>query len=99
MRMSARLLLAAGVMTLLSGCTYLDTFTGQTNNKVLPGQREDAIPGRANFPEKPDPNVGSVSKAADSGSATPGNTQPGCTTDDPGCKPPATTNDTFKDPQ
>ena len=41
-------------MTLLSGCTYLDTLTGQTNNTVLPGQREDAIPGRPTFPEKQD---------------------------------------------
>jgi hypothetical protein len=99
MKCPTRLLLGLGVMTLLSGCSYLDTFTGQTNNTVLPGQREDAIPGRASFPEKPDPNVGSVSKASDAGSSATGNTQPGCTTDDPGCKPPTTTNDTFKDPQ
>lgn len=97
MRLAPRLLLAVGVMTLLSGCTYLDTFTGETNNKVLPGTREDAIPGRASFPEKPDPNVGTVSKTA--AAPAPINTQPGCTSDDPACKPPATTNDTFKDPQ
>lgn len=95
MRIAPGLLLAAGVMTLLSGCTYLNTFTGETNNKVLPGQREDAIPGRTSFPEKPDPNVGTVSSASTSGV----NTQTGCTADDPGCKPPTTTNDTFKDPQ
>lgn len=98
MRLASRLLLAAGVMTLLSGCTYLDTFTGQTNNKVLPGTREDAIPGRPSFPEKPDPNVG-VEKPAGTASSATGNTQPGCTNNDPGCKPPTTTNDTFKDPQ
>lgn len=95
MTLATRLLFAAGVMTLLSGCTYLDSVTGQTNNKVLPGQREDAIPGRSSFPDKPDPKIGTVSSA----SSAAGNTQPGCTADDPGCKPPATTNDTFSDPQ
>ena len=95
MRLAPRLLLVAGVMTLLSGCTYLDTFTGQTNNTVLPGQREDAIPGRASFPDKPDPKVGSASSAANSTSSG----QSGCAANDPGCAPPTTTNDTFKDPQ
>ena len=99
MTLVPRLLLAAGVMTLLSGCTYLDTMTGQTNNTVLPGTREDAIPGRPSFPDKPDPKIGTAAQPAGSGSTAMGNTQPGCTTDDPGCKPPATTNDTFKDPQ
>lgn len=93
MRMAARLLLAAGVMTLLSGCTYLDTFTGQTNNKVLPGQREEAIPGRPTFPEKQDALLSSAGSAPD---AAP---QAGCQAADPGCAPPTTTNDTFKDPQ
>jgi hypothetical protein len=88
----AALLLAAGVMTLLSGCSYLDTMTGQTNNKVLPGQREDAIPGRPTFPEKPDPTVASAKP-------TTGTGQSGCAANDPACKPPTTTNDTFKDPQ
>jgi len=94
MRIAARLLLAAGVLTLLAGCSTIDTFTGQTNNKVLPGTREDAIPGRTSFPEKPDPNVGVASK-----STTPGSTGSGCAENDPGCKPPTSTNDTFKDPQ
>lgn len=93
MRMPARLLLAAGVLTLLSGCTYLDTFTGQTNNKVLPGQREAAIPGRPTFPEKVDTSVLPGGKASD---AAP---QAGCAAGDPDCAPPTTTNDTFKDPQ
>lgn len=93
MRMPARLLLAAGVLTLLSGCTYLDTFTGQTNNKVLPGQREEAIPGRPTFPEKQDVQVGSTTRPPD---AAP---QAGCAAGDPDCAPPTSTNDTFKDPQ
>ena len=95
MRLATRLLLAAGVMTLISGCSYVDTFTGQTNNKVLPGAREDAIPGRPSFPDKPDPKVGSASAAANSISSG----QSGCAANDPGCAPPTTTNDTFKDPQ
>lgn len=89
----ARLLLAVGMMTLLSGCTYLDQMTGQTNDKVLPGQREDAIPGRPTFPEKPDAEVGTAAKPAAATTAS------GCTANDPACKPPTTTNDTFKDPQ
>lgn len=93
MRSFARLLLAAGVLTLLTGCSYLNTLTGETNNKVLPGTREDAIPGRSSFPEKPDPNVGKA------GSGTPAAPSNGCTANDPACKPPTSTNDTFKDPQ
>ncbi|MCA3554610.1 hypothetical protein [Aestuariivirga sp.] len=91
MRFVPRLLLAAGALTLLSGCSYLDTVTGQTNNKVLPGQREDAIPGRPTFPEKPDPQVGAASKPVGTGA--------GCASNDPACTPPTTTGDTFKDPQ
>lgn len=94
MRLVPRLLLVAGAMTLLSGCSYVDTVTGQTNNKVLPGQREDAIPGRPSFPEKPDADVARApSQPASTGTAS------GCTANDPACKPPTTTNDTFKDPQ
>ena len=93
MRLSARLLLGACVMTLLSGCSYLDTFTGQTNNTVLPGQREEAIPGRPSFPEKQDMQVGSTSKAADTAAPS------GCAANEPGCAPPTTTSDTFQDPQ
>ena len=92
MTLASRLLLAAGAMVLLSGCSYVDTMTGQTNNKVLPGQREDAIPGRPSFPEKADPTVGQASPGGTTAAS-------GCTANDPACKPPATTNDTFKDPQ
>lgn len=58
MKRIARLVLAACALGLLAGCTYLDTLTGQTDNTVLPGQREDAIPGRSSFPEKQAGNVG-----------------------------------------
>ncbi|MCA3561766.1 MAG: hypothetical protein IOC82_12135 [Aestuariivirga sp.] len=92
MRLVPRVLLAAGVLTLLAGCSYLDTITGQTNSKVLPGQREDAIPGRPSFPEKPDPQVGTAAPPSAGGGS-------GCASNDPACKPPSTTNDTFKDPQ
>jgi hypothetical protein len=91
MTLAPRLLLAAGMMTMLAGCSYVDTVTGQTNNKVLPGQREDAIPGRPTFPDKADPGIQRASQ--------PGGTGAGCSDSDPACKPPTTTNDTFKDPQ
>ena len=93
MRPLARLVLVAAAAALLSGCSYVNSLTGQTDNTVLPGQREDAIPGRASFPDKPDVNVGSTSKAADSGQGT------ACPPGDKSCNPPATTADTFKDPQ
>lgn len=93
MKLAPRLLIAAGLLTLLGGCSYVDKVTGQTNDKVLPGQREEAIPGRPSFPEKADPNVGQASEPAGTGSAS------GCTANDPACKTPSTTNDTFKDPQ
>jgi len=93
MRRTARLLLAACALSLLSGCSYVNSLTGQTDNTVLPGAREDAIPGRSSFPQKQDVQTGSTSKAA------PGGAQPGCAAGDPDCKPPSTTGDTFSDPQ
>ncbi|WP_421694443.1 hypothetical protein [Aestuariivirga sp.] len=96
MKLIPRLVLIATAATLLSGCTYLNSLTGQTNNTVLPGQREDAIPGRASFPDKQDVTVGSTSTPTDSAAS---GAEPYCAPDDKSCKPPATTGDTFKDPQ
>ncbi len=93
MRRSARLLLAACALSLLTGCSYVNSLTGQTDNTVLPGAREDAIPGRPSFPQKQDVQTGSTSKAA---SGTGGS---GCVAGDPDCKPPSSTGDTFADPQ
>lgn len=90
MRLPARFTVAVSALLLLSGCSYVNSLTGQTDNTVLPGQREPAIPGRPSFPEKQDAQVGSTTPAA-AGS--------GCAANDPACKPPTTTGDTFKDPQ
>jgi hypothetical protein len=96
MTRTGKLLLAAAAMTLLSGCGTLNSLTGQTDNTVLPGQREEAIPGRAKFPEKQDVAVGSGSTTA---AGTAARTESYCAPDDPACKPPGSTGDTFSDPQ
>jgi hypothetical protein len=93
---AGKLLLAAAAVALLSGCGTLNSLTGQTDNTVLPGQREDAIPGRTKFPEKQDVAVGSGSATA-AGTAAP--SESFCAPDDPACKPPGSTGDTFSDPQ
>ena len=95
MKFKGKLLAAACASFLLTGCGALNSLTGQTDNTVLPGQREDAIPGRSSFPEKRDVAVGSSSAA--SKTAAPDETY--CAPDDPACKPPGTTGDTFSDPQ
>ncbi len=95
MRLTSTLLAVACTGFLLSGCGTLNSLTGQTDNTVLPGQREDAIPGRTQFPEKQDVAVGSSSGA----SGTSDNSETYCAPDDPACKPPGTSGDTFSDPQ
>jgi hypothetical protein len=95
MRFAGKFLLAAAAVALLSGCSSVNNLLGQTDNTVLPGQREDAIPGRTKFPEKQDVAVGS---AGGSG-GTAANTETYCAPDDAACQPPATTGDTFSDPQ
>jgi hypothetical protein len=95
MTTAGRLLLAAAAAMLLSGCSTFNSLTGGTDNTVLKGQREDAIPGRAQFPEKQDVAVGS--SAAKGGTAAESEIY--CAPDDAACKPPASTGDTFKDPQ
>jgi hypothetical protein len=88
------------LLLVLGGCSTIDSLTGQTDNTVLPGQREDAIPGRAQFPDRPDPLVKSSNSAQppaevpDSGAAP----DSGCSADDPGCQP-ASNDGVFSDPQ
>jgi uncharacterized protein YceK len=91
MKPGRKLILALAASILLSGCGTLNSLTGQTDNTVLPGQREDAIPGRTKFPEKQD-----VARADAPGSA---NAETYCAPGDAACKPPSTTGDIFKDPQ
>lgn len=94
MTLAARLLLAGAAMALLSGCSMLNSLTGQTDNTVLPGQREDAIPGRTQFPEG---QTATSRSSTASGAASTAETY--CAPDDAACKPPATTGETFKDSQ
>lgn len=103
MKITSRVLLAATALVMLSGCSTMNNLLGETNNTVLPGQREDAIPGRPSFPEKRDVAVGGPGS---SGTAASASTSSGAVTDesycapeDPECRPPATTGDTFSDPQ
>ena len=96
MTRAGKLVLAGATAALLSGCGTLNSLTGQTDNTVLPGQREDAIPGRTKFPEKQDVAVGSGAGTA-AGAAM--NDETNCAPDDPACKPPGSSGDTFSDPQ
>jgi hypothetical protein len=96
-----KVLVLGAVIAALAGCSTINSLTGQTDNTVLPGQREDAIPGRAQFPDQPDPGV---SKSA--GQQQPEQTQTASTTagtacqpDDASCQPPADNGDVFSDPQ
>ena len=62
---------------MLSGCSYVDRLTGETDNTVLPGAREDAVPGRAQFPdpsERAQTASGGGSVGAPSDAATVGST-------------------------
>jgi hypothetical protein len=99
MTRAGKLLLAAAACALLSGCGTLNSLTGQTDNTVLPGQREDAIPGRSQFPEKQDVAVGSGSGTASGAGGTAASDETYCAPDDPACKPPGSSGDTFSDPQ
>lgn len=54
MIMLKRLILVGSLAAALAGCSTFNSLTGQTDNTVLPGAREEAIPGRAQFPEADD---------------------------------------------
>lgn len=88
------LLILGAIVAALGGCSTINSLTGQTDNTVLPGQREDAIPGRAQFPERAD-----VPQETAGGQSSPGDTTAStCSAGDPSCAPP-TGDDTFSDPQ
>ena len=90
---------AMGVV--LAGCSTFNSLTGQVDNTVLPGQREEAIPGRSQFPEKQD--VATASKQGEisepPSTASTGVPEPACQPGDAACAPPQTADDTFSDPQ
>ena len=91
-----KLLALAAAVALLGGCSTIDKLTGETDDTVLPGQREEAIPGRTQFPDAPDSATASTSPTVEQAPAD--GAAAGCTADDPGCAPPAA-DDTFSDPQ
>jgi hypothetical protein len=99
-----KVLVLGAVITALAGCSTINSLTGQTDNTVLPGQREDAIPGRAQFPDQPDPGVSKsaghqMPEQTDMASTTAADAA--CKPDDATCQPPADSGsgDVFSDPQ
>lgn len=82
-----------------AGCSYIDRLTGSTDNTVLPGTREDAIPGKSQFPEPGDtatieqPGGGTQTATGDT-LTTP---EPACKAGDLDCALPE--DGTFSDPQ
>ena len=92
-----KLVFLGAVAAILGGCSTFNSLTGQTDDTVLPGQREDAIPGRAQFPESS--AATSSASAPESAPQEPADTpQPACQPEDPACKT-ASGDDTFSDPQ
>lgn len=95
MRIAKRLLLVGLIAGGLAGCSTFDKLTGSgVDDTVLKGQREDAIPGRTQFPEAADPEV---TRAGDP-APPPADDAAACPPDDPACAPPMG-DDTFSDPQ
>jgi hypothetical protein len=88
------ILLLAGLA--LTGCGSIDKLTGQTDNTVLPGQREDAVPGRPQFPA---PNDSAPRTSAPPVETADVPAAPDCPVDDPACDPMAPADGTFSDPQ
>jgi hypothetical protein len=90
------------VLTLaVTGCSTFNKLTGQTDETVLPGSREDAIPGRAQFPD-PSDRAPTVPQPGDQGTAQqqPAQTAPPevhCQPGDKACQPGS--DGTFNDPQ
>lgn len=92
--------LLGAVAVALTGCSTLNSLTGQTDNTVLPGQREDAIPGRAQFPDQPDPLVQRpASGQDDTQTASTADPIETCNPDDPACQPSVGSGEPFSDPQ
>lgn len=87
--------------TALASCSAIDRLTGQNDNTVLPGTREEAIPGQASFPTEP---AGGQTVTADPAQpqaetlAAPEDQPSACPADDPNCTPP-TDAGTFSDGQ
>jgi hypothetical protein len=86
--------------TALASCSTIDRFTGRIDDTVLPGNREEAIPGQASFPSG---SAGGATKAADpaapqaEAAATPEKAA-SCPVEEPNCTP-SGVDGTFSDGQ
>ena len=94
-----KILVLGAVIAALGGCSTFNSLTGQTDNTVLPGQREDAIPGRAQFPDQPDPVVTKSAGQQQPEQTQTASTTPDCQPDDATCQAPADNGGVFSDPQ
>lgn len=97
-RRSALIVLLCAAVLPLGACSMLDKLTGQTDDTVLPGPREDAIPGRTQYPaegEQPQKTATTAQAPAE----PVANEKKPCAPDDPECLPPLTDDDTFSDGQ
>ncbi len=104
MKAILRMAFAATALS-LAGCSTIDKLTGSTDDTVLPGQREDAVPGRPSFPSAEERAQTAKTAAGQSGGgdaaqpAAPAPAEPApCPADDPSCAG-TTADDTFSDPQ
>jgi|GEM_PF-2341761 len=83
-----------------AGCSYIDRLTGSTDNTVLPGTREDAIPGKSQFPDATEQATieqpGSTTAQTGTGETATAQ-EPVCKSGDPDCAQPE--DGTFSDPQ
>ena len=100
----SKVFLAICAALFLTACSTVEKLTGQTDDTVLPGQREDAIPGR---PQYPDPQAGTGTVAQTAGAEAKSDSEPAaeataepapCPAEQPDCVPPAI-DDTFSDGQ
>ena len=106
MKAPLTIILGIALILPLSACSMLDKLTKQTDDTVLPGPREDAIPGRTQYPapgEQP-PKTTAATIADSPAGAQPTDVQTTeekkpCAADDPECLPPLTDGDTFSDGQ
>lgn len=80
-----------------TGCSYIDRLTGTRDDSVLPGTREDAIPGKTQFPDASDTGTVEQPGSKTAQTATGTAQEPACKAGDPNCKQPV--DGTFSDPQ
>ncbi len=84
----------------IGGCSYIDRLTGSTDNTVLPGTREDAIPGKSQFPDASDTAAieqpGTTTAQTGTGETATAQ-EPACKSGDPDCTD--AVDGTFSDPQ